>query len=83
MPETRNRLTWADGQYATQNGYAANLRLFAVTWKSRREDPNWLMRSDLPGFAGREWKGDDIDVLKAKAEELLAAWLATVNGSPL
>jgi hypothetical protein len=83
MSEQKTRLTWEDGQYNTKNGSAGGLRLFAVTWKSRREDPNWLMRCELIGFTGREWKDDDITVLQAKAEQLLATWLAKVNGSPL
>lgn len=83
MSEIKTRLTWEDGQYTTKNGKAGDLRLFAITWKSRREEPNWLMRCDLPGYTGREWKHDDETVLQAKAETLLDTWLARVNGSPL
>jgi hypothetical protein len=77
-----NRLTWADGKFSTKDGYAGGVRLFAITWKTHREDPSWLMRSDLPGLTGREWKDNDIAVLQDEAEELLALWLAKVNGLP-
>lgn len=73
-------LTWKPGQYNTHTGSAADLRLFSVTWKSRREDPNWLMRSDLPGFEGREWKNDDLAELQGLASAVLAAWLSKITG---
>jgi hypothetical protein len=74
-----SKLTWTAGQYNTYQGQASGVRLFAVSWKSRREDPNYLMRSDLPGVY-EEWKHDDLDVLKAEAERVLADWLAKVAG---
>lgn len=76
---TDRRLTWEDGAYNSCTGLAGGFRLFSITWKSRRADPNWLMRCDLPGLAGREWKNDEQDVLKAEAEDLLAAWLRRVD----
>lgn len=79
--ETRTLLTWLAGQYGTFTGQAGETRLFRVSWKSRREDPNYLMRTDLPGVY-REWANDDLGVLKATAEQVLAAWLAKVAQSP-
>jgi hypothetical protein len=73
-------LTWEPGSYNTHTGSAGGVRLFSVTWKSRREDPNYLMRSDLPGYEGREWKDDDREKLQARAEQLLSQWLAKVGG---
>jgi hypothetical protein len=76
-----SRLAWTEGKYSTHTGHAGGVRLFNVTWNSRRDDPNYLMRSDLPGLS-QEWKDDDLDVLKAKAERILAAWLAKVAPEP-
>jgi hypothetical protein len=73
-------LTWAAGPYSTHVGTAAGIRLFGITWKSQRENPNWLMRSELPGLAGREWKDDDLQVLQAVADEVLAGWLGQIAG---
>jgi hypothetical protein len=80
MDESKARLTWQAGQYTTHHGTAGGLRLFSITWKSRREEPNWLMRTDLPGHAGREWKNDDMAALQAQAERILADWLTRVGG---
>lgn len=75
------RLTWKPGPYSTCTGLADGLRLFGITWKSQREQPNWLMRSELPGLAGREWKDDDREKLQAEAERLLDEWLAKIGDS--
>ncbi len=74
------RIEWQDGQYNTKYGVVDGLRLFSITWKSRSEDPNWLMRCDLPGYDGREWKNNDDRMLKGAAESTLALWLAKVGG---
>jgi hypothetical protein len=73
------KITWTADAYSTHHGQVGGVRLFAVSWKSRRGDPNYLMRSDLPGVH-QEWKNDDLDVLKAEAEDILAEWLAKVAG---
>jgi hypothetical protein len=74
------RITWQAGQHTTHYGMAGGLRLFSITWRSRREDPNWLMRSDLPGHTGHEWRNDDMPALQAQAERILADWLTRVGG---
>jgi hypothetical protein len=79
VTDKKTRLTWIEDPYSYV-GSAGDVRLFSVTWRSRREDPCWLMRSELPGFTGREWKADDKDALLARAEELLGFWLAKVGG---
>lgn len=83
MSTEAKRLTWKDGRYNTMDGFAGpgnGVRLFSVTWHTCREDPNWLMHCDLPGFKGKEWKDDDKDALQAKAETMLAAWLELIGG---
>jgi hypothetical protein len=79
-----NKIKWQDAPYNTKyglvGGQAGGLQLFAITWKSRREDPDWLMRCELPGYVGREWKDGDIEALKDAAESTLALWLAKVGG---
>jgi hypothetical protein len=79
MSETSmtSRLTWTASKYSIHYGQAGGVRLFVVSWKSRQADPNYLMRSDLPGVS-QEWKHDDLDVLKDEAEQALAAWLRKV-----
>lgn len=75
-------LTWKSGPYSTHSATAADgTELFIVSWKSQREQPNWLMRSRLPGLGG-EWKHDDLAVLQRRADALLATWLAKVIGLP-
>jgi hypothetical protein len=39
------------------------------------------MRCDLPGFTGQEWKDNDKDVLKSRAEAILASWLESVGSA--
>ena len=74
-------LTWKEGSYSSHVGEAAGgLRLFGITWKSRREDPDWLMRTELPGYAGHEWRDNDRARLQGIAEDVLAAWIAQVTG---
>lgn len=72
------RLTWTPGQYTSHQGHAGRFHLFTIAWKSRREDPDWIMRSYLPQVSG-EWKDNDKGVLEAKAEEILDRWLAEVS----
>lgn len=86
MPKQVERLTWKEGQYTSHRGSAGQGRgveLFTVTWKSRREDPDWLMRCYLPGLTSKEWKDNDLKVLQVRAEAVLSAWLESVNGGPL
>jgi hypothetical protein len=77
-----NLLTWEAGNYNSYVGLAGGVRLFSITWKTRREAPDWKLRADLTGIAGREWEHDDREFLQARAEEALAAWLARVTGPP-
>ncbi len=77
-------LTWEDGRYSTLDGKAGpgkGVRLFTISWHSRRADPNWLMHCDLPGFADKEWKNDDKEALQATAEAVLATWLELIGVS--
>lgn len=81
--EKKALLSWEDGQYNTSDGKAGpgkGVRLFTISWHSRRDDPDWLMRCDLPGFAGKEWKDDDRDALQARAETVLSTWLDLIGG---
>lgn len=82
--EKKARLTWK-GKHPTAAGGAGGIVLFTYTWEGRREHPGepWTMWSDLPGFAGSRWRAADPADLEDRAEEILATWLAKVNGSPL
>lgn len=74
-------IAWAQGKYNGYEGSAGDIRLFSITWKTQRGDPDWLMRTDLPGMQHKSWKSDDADGLKADAEKVLAAWMARVSGN--
>jgi hypothetical protein len=75
-----NKIEWQDAPYNTKYGAVGGLQLFAITYKSRSADPNWLMRCELPGMAGQEWKDDDERVLRELAVQVLDAWLQRVFG---
>lgn len=72
-------LTWKDGQYSASGGYAGDIRLFGITWKTGRDSKNWIMGTDLPGFTHKRWESDDRDELHVIAEKFLAAWIARVS----
>ena len=75
-------LTWKDGSYSSHYATADDgTELFVISWKSHRGDPNYVMRSRLPGLPG-EWKHDDLAELQHLADDLLAAWLGRITGLP-
>ena len=76
------RLTWNEGRHISVSGVAGDIPLFSINWKTQRDHPDWQMRTELPGFAGKVWEDDDRDALKAQAEQVLGEWLARVNGAP-
>jgi hypothetical protein len=82
VSDEKTRLTWQDEHYSLDGraGPGRGVRLFSITWHNTKADPDWLMRSDLPGFAAKTWKDDDQDALQARAEVALAQWLAMING---
>jgi hypothetical protein len=73
-------VTWEPSKYAGHRGFAGGIELFTVAWHTRREEPTYSMRTDLPGQGGED-KSDDLEELKAIAERRLAAWLTRVTGS--
>ena len=72
-----DRLTWTTGEYGVQHGWAGKVALFTIAYRTVSSDPAHTLQSTLPGFnrRGQQWKHDDADALKAKAEKLLTAWL--------
>jgi hypothetical protein len=75
-----NTIEWRRGEYSTYHGYVGPLHAFSYSWKSRREDPNWVMQCTLPGLESRRWADDDPEVLQKQAAEVLATWLRQVFG---
>lgn len=69
------RITWKDGGYSSMFGCVGGLRLFSIDWKTRREDLNYLLTTDLDGFSGEKWQDNDADVLKARAEQVLEEYV--------
>jgi hypothetical protein len=78
--ERRDRLTWEAGQYGTQRGKAGGISLFGLHWRTQRNKPNYTLKCELPGLTHTAEEHDDAEYLKGKAEEILAGWLALVNG---
>lgn len=75
-----NGITWKDSRYATRYGLVSGLQFFTISWKSTRDDPNWVMSSALPGQEGVRWKDNDETVLRALAQTILDDWLRQVFG---
>lgn len=75
-----SRITWRAGRFADHRGTVGGVEAFAIHWHTRREDPNYFLNSILPGVRLDD-KSDDLDFLKAKADEVLAAWLARMGGA--
>ena len=73
-------LNWREGQYTSSHGYAGPLHVFTISWKTLREDPNWIMACSLPGLEGKRWKHDDREALRERAGRILADWLQQVFG---
>jgi hypothetical protein len=69
------RITWKDGEYASATGHVGRLRLFTISYKTRRADPDFTLSTDLMGFTTQEWKNDDENVLKERAERVLEAFV--------
>jgi hypothetical protein len=69
------RITWNDNKYAGEDGYVGRLRLFSISYRTRRDEPTYTLRCDLQGFTAKEWKDDDTDVLKTRAERILRAFV--------
>lgn len=74
-----SHITWKSGQYSSTNGSVGRLTLFTISYKTRREDPDYTLSTTLQGFKSREWKNDDEGVLKAKAEKVLEAFVAELG----
>ena len=70
------RLTWAKGQYGTQEGSAGRVRLFTISYRIVSTEPMYELRTDLPGYkSATRWKADTTEELKAQAEKSLDFWL--------
>ena len=74
-------ITWKPVKYSGESGTAGSVGLFGITYRTQREAPAWTMRTSLPGLQSQQWQDDDRDVLKARAEDILGAWLARIGVS--
>lgn len=73
-------IDWTEGHHTSRNGRVGPLYLFVISWRSARDDPNWVMRCALPGLEGKRWKDDDENVLRGQAVKVLQDWLQQVFG---
>lgn len=75
-----NRVTWKRTDSGSGwKGRAGKLQLFAISWRLRSEDPQYVLSSALLGFEGQRWKDDDPEKLQARAERVLTAWLEEIG----
>ena len=72
-------ITWVPGKHSGFQGSANGIPLFSISWSMQRGQPDWSMQTGLPGTSSRGWQSDDIEELKAKAEKVLANWIARVT----
>jgi len=77
----RPRITWKNGSFASICGTVGGIEVFTINWHTHREDPDYFLRSDLPGIETAQARDDDPERLKAIAEERYAAWLARMSGA--
>ena len=76
--ETKTLITWTEKAYGFA-GSAGGIHLFTIGWRPRVSGLDWGLRTDLPGLTRKVWEADDREELYAKAEKVLAAWLARVS----
>lgn len=74
------RITWTDDRHGAV-GAVGKLHLFTISYKSRRDDPSWIMQCKLLGFDFEYHKSNDMDELKATAEEILTAFVAELGAT--
>ncbi|HEU4752143.1 MAG TPA: hypothetical protein VFU47_03465 [Armatimonadota bacterium] len=76
------RIVWTDTHYSGMDGSVNNLRrLFTITWKTRASDPDYVLRSTLPGFTSQVWKDDSPDALKLLAERVLERFVKELGAA--
>jgi hypothetical protein len=75
-----NKIVWSTGRHTSRIGQVGSLPLFVISWRSVREDPNWVMSCSLPGLEGKRWKDDDENALGERATGVLEDWLRQVFG---
>jgi hypothetical protein len=73
-----SRLVWGvpSNGYGTVQGRAGKVLLFAISYRIKSSDPKFYLQTMLPGFkTSVKWTDDSSDVLKERAETILASWL--------
>lgn len=82
---TMGHITWETKhhQYGPDShaGCREGLELFTITWDVWHrgdEKERYKMVTHLPGYRGG-WRGDDIDQLKERAEDVFKKWLSGLN----
>lgn len=74
-------ITWREGHYNSFQGYAGKVRLFTISWRTVRSEPDWLMKTSLPGFDSHAWRDDARIALERLAEDVLDKWLAAIGAT--
>lgn len=76
-----SKLIWEQKHHST-DGFGGKVRLFSYCWTVRRADIQegvpYVLRSDLPGYASKEWKCASPEAAQEKAEKILASWVKQV-----
>jgi hypothetical protein len=71
-------ITWEQQSYA-EHGNAGGVHLFTISWKIVRSEPDWVLKTTLPGYTKKSWKSNDKDKLKSTAEQMLSYWISKVS----
>jgi len=75
----RTLVEWSPGEHNSYYGVAGSkVLLFTINWKLVSKDPDWVLRTTLPGLSG-PWKSDDRAYLERVADKVLESWLAKIG----
>ncbi len=76
------RIHWIKNKYGDYiGGVNRQGGLFSITWHTKRDDPNWLLRTTLPSMGHLRAKDDDENMLKLEAEAWLADFVASLGAA--
>ena len=80
---TSNRIRWVAGRYSGWSGMpgTSKIAMFTITWHTRRGDPAWLLRGELPGMTHLTAMNDDEKVLQAEAERWLDTFIKRISAA--
>lgn len=80
MSTVPGKITWTQDDYAeTGRPGTAKTPMFTIAWHVRTSDPDWTLKTSLPGMTRMEAKRDDKDELKWLAERWLLIFATRIG----